>query len=70
MIIARLEKKTDPDGKPYLTGKLTVNWHFTLGTPVVLRRLGDEYQLLELGPRDGSRDRQAILSFVEENPLD
>lgn len=66
MIIARLTKKTDPEGKPYLAGKLTVNWHFTLGTPVVLRRVGDDYELLELAPRSVNRDSQSLLNFINE----
>lgn len=42
---------TDPGGKRYLAGRTVGNWPPKAGTLVVLRRVGDEYELSELGER-------------------
>lgn len=66
VIVARLKKTTQPDGKPYLDGRIVCNWPLTIGTRVVLKKEpSGEYVLIELGPRKQG-DRRGILSFVDE----
>ena len=70
MIVARLRIQTSPDGTKHLVGRTVCHWSHTPGTVVVLSRRGDEYELLELGPREGSRDKQAVLSFLPQEAVE
>ncbi len=64
MIVARLTQAIDPDGRKYLRGKTTSAWPLPVGTPLVLKQVGDAYELFELGPRDVRVSPEAIAAFT------
>ncbi len=64
MIVARLEIAIDADGRRYLKGRVVSDWPLKRGTPLVLKRVGDAYELFELGPRDVRVSPEAIAGFV------
>jgi len=63
MLIAKLIRRESPDGKQYLSGTIIGEWTYPPGTPVILRRCGDTYELLELAPREPRFSPAAIESF-------
>jgi hypothetical protein len=67
MIIARLRVE-EHDGRRTLVGRITSNWPLAVGTLVVLKRRGDDYELMEVGERVcRPPDGQNELSFYLED---
>jgi hypothetical protein len=67
MIIARLTLRTDSQGKRHLVGRTTSSWAIPVGTVVVMRRVGDAYELAELAPRTiRAPDETALASFLPD----
>jgi hypothetical protein len=55
MILARLNLRIGPDGRPILAGATSSAWNLPVGTPVVLVKRGHEtYELREAGPTQSS----------------
>ncbi len=64
MIVARLHVAQSPDGRKYMTGTTVSSWPLKAGVMLVLKRVGDVYELSELGPRDVRVSPEAIAAFV------
>jgi hypothetical protein len=66
VIVARLSVQESPSGR-YLAGVTTSSWPLAVGTKLVLRRRGDEWELFELAPRaTRTPDDVSVRSFILE----
>lgn len=67
MIVARFHVAQSPDGRKFLTGRVVSDWPLKRGCPLVLLKVGDEYELSELGPRDVRLSQEGIKTFVGDD---
>lgn len=65
MIVARLTPTEDASGRRYLEGQTTSAWPLPLGTKLMLRKVGESYELVDCSERPVRFTPEALGSFLD-----